>query len=384
MKEKRVYIYLIFLFFCTCQQSKQDRFKGGIIINLDTAQEIEIRTSNLFKSVRPIILETKSESLIANVSEILVFDEKMFIFDNRGKSLLVFDMDGKFIRRIGGIGKGPGEYTLISDFTIDPEKREIYVLVNAGRIHKYNVDGAYVNSIQISREDNVPNFKYIQYFDGKIYSAANQLIRDNYHILYQIDPKTGKILKGYFSLEDNLGWNLIVGQAVFFNRLHGIPKFIYPCMNTIISLDNVAPFMILKSEKWVHTSEIEKIKQQTDQLLSWQQLVLKKKAGVLQNYMETKDRIFFCYFENMKIRTAMYHKDEQSIYLANPFINDLLYEQRKHFDFRYTDEKGAYEVILMEQFFMSKDLFLGNDHMRKQLQTLNEESNPVIFFYEFK
>ena len=381
MKNLGLVIICLLLFSC---QPKNIKFgtEGGIDVNLDILRGVEIHTSDLFKSAHTIILETKPECIVGNVDDILVFEREFYLLDKKGKSLFVFDMNGKFIRRIGKLGRGPGEYLYIFDFTIDPLNREIYVLDNGEKIHKYTVEGTYIKSIQIDPNAKLPYFTSIQFFDGKIYAAPNQLRNTEDHLLYVIAPATGEILSGHLSMKDNMEWNLPVMNSVFFNRLHGVPKFVYPNMNKILSLDDNTPLMTFESKNFLLVTEIEEIKKQFPRLSSAMRL---KILQGIYNYMETEDLIFLCYFLNNKKEIIIYRKDEQNIYLANPFLNDLVYEKVNTIDIKCTDEKGAYEVVSMAQFDLYRNLILDNIDKREQLLDLKiEDANPVIFFYEFK
>ena len=56
------------------------------------------------------------------------------------KGLFVFDLKGVFLYKIGSIGSGPGEFTAISDFTIDTDKGVVYTLDNNTQIvHAYQL-----------------------------------------------------------------------------------------------------------------------------------------------------------------------------------------------------------------------------------------------------
>ena len=113
--------YLSFLFFTSCvvNQTQQDlTFDGDFYtIDLDEEKVESIPLTSIFKDVRTIILETREDCLIGRIESLQVFDERIYILDSRkAKSLFVFDMEGKFIQKIGSYGNGPGEYNEPLDF----------------------------------------------------------------------------------------------------------------------------------------------------------------------------------------------------------------------------------------------------------------------------
>lgn len=70
-----------------------------------------------------IPLETNDSCLFSEIREIEIVDNKIYIIDNKRSGLLVFDISGKFITKIGNLGNGPGEYVTPSNFNINKEKQ---------------------------------------------------------------------------------------------------------------------------------------------------------------------------------------------------------------------------------------------------------------------
>jgi hypothetical protein len=71
--------------------------------------------------------------------------------------LLVFNKDGKLDGKIGTIGRGPGEYLIYINFTIDGNKDIIYVMDN-NTIKTFSKGGNFIR--------NIPLEKYGSYFSG--------------------------------------------------------------------------------------------------------------------------------------------------------------------------------------------------------------------------
>ena len=372
----------IFLIVYSCQtgQNISGQLDGKYFIDLDMSEQLEIRTSDIFKYVKTIILETSDECIIGRVSEMQIFDMKIYILDRIGRSLLVFDMEGRFIRRIGRLGRGPGEYASILDFTIDTANKRIFIS-DGRRIHKYTVDGLHIKSVQI--EGSIW-FSYIQYFDGIIF-AANRNPKEDEKLLYTISSDTGEILDGYFTLADNnMGWNGWAPDMVFFNRLHGTPKYTRIFMNTIWSLDNMSPYITFPDENLPTKLQLEEIKR-LDIIDQLPKIQILPKTSSITNYVESENLIIFLYSKQLNNRHLLYKKDDKKFYAANPFINDLVHNKSFPLNVKCRDESGAYyEVIEMEQFFLYKEHLIENLDKLEHLLALDIEANPVIFFYEFK
>ena len=220
MKHLTIKLFFLLLTFASCDFSgnkyvsvKQFEIDSSVyVLNLDTLQESEesVRLSSIFPKVKTIILETTKESVIGLVGHLQVFDDKIFIMDSKSQGIVLsFDMNGKFLRPIGRIGAGPDEYMYASDFTIDPVKKEIYILYTNLHINKYTTDGAFVGTIKLKSKP-VRHARFIQYHNGKIYTDMNHFTDsvDKEYLLQEIDPETGEQTGQFLNIgEYNNGWN---------------------------------------------------------------------------------------------------------------------------------------------------------------------------------
>ena len=142
------------------------------IIDVDKAEKVEsMFLSEICSQVKTIILETSDSVLLGNFSGMQVFKDLIFILDKRGDAALyAFNRDGKFIRRYGNRGIGPGEYLSIDDFTIDTENEIIYLMDDdASQILMYEIfTGKYINKIKL--EQKRFNCYSIQYNNKRMYT----------------------------------------------------------------------------------------------------------------------------------------------------------------------------------------------------------------------
>lgn len=111
-----------------------------------------------------IPLETNDECLISDIDVIKKRDNKYYIQSGR-KYLHVFDENGKFLRKIGTIGEGPGEYSILSDFDVD--KDHIYLLT-LHKLYVYDLSGEFQKEIHL--ESNVRTIKCV---DGGFLTFIN-------------------------------------------------------------------------------------------------------------------------------------------------------------------------------------------------------------------
>jgi hypothetical protein len=385
MKKKNIiFVICVFIFF-SCGHDNIPETKALYVMNVDNLKHQDtIYASSFFKNVRTIILEDHDAAIMGEIRDIQVFDNYIFVLDEwRAKKLFVFDKNGKYLRQIGHLGQGPGEYLRPDDFCIDTAKREIYILDNDSRkVHKYNLDdGKFISSINLTGDTYCFSISFaydrlyikITYFDQQ----------KNDNMLMEIDIKTGKRTE-YLSAKDyNLGWNENVSSNFFISEQ--IPlKYVEMFMNTIFSIeqDSIYPYLSINSKDWMQKSD-NLTKEKFDNGLP--------QAYNIHNYFEYKDYIHLRYNYRINKYTVVYNKETNYTNLYKFSQNDLLVNKgHVHTNYHYVDYKTskAYEYFTGEDFnylTKQKDKFnLARDlDKREELMNLDDEI-VVIFEYEFK
>ena len=138
---------LLFLHSCTTDNEKV----STNTLCVDAKGELrKLRFSDLYSELKYIRLETSKESLISQVYKIIPFADRLLVVDRELGKILVFGSDGKFISIIGNKGAGPEEYVGISDVSIDPSGKRIFVLDDSQRqVQVYGTDGSYHERIPV-------------------------------------------------------------------------------------------------------------------------------------------------------------------------------------------------------------------------------------------
>ena len=113
-----LFFYLLFTFalFTSCQRKPVDlddfEYHVTEYVELDS-----LHSEDIIESYRYIQLETKDNTLLGEVKGLKVVDDKLFVLSQ--DVISVFDMEGLFLFNIAAIGRGPGEYSKITDWSID-------------------------------------------------------------------------------------------------------------------------------------------------------------------------------------------------------------------------------------------------------------------------
>lgn len=180
-----LYFFLSFLFAC---QQKEDN--GIIEVYIDRAGGFdELKLSEIAEDVKAIELELTDSSLIANEGSLKVFPLDNYIVfseSNRSKEqMLLFNKKGKFIRRIGTKGQGPGEYAGIATVTVNEQEQYIYA-ASPSKIICFDFEGKLV----FERKTEINLEELCQYKDG-IWGLSTSLDPDGYNrtVCYKMDKK---------------------------------------------------------------------------------------------------------------------------------------------------------------------------------------------------
>ncbi len=374
---------------CTPNATKTIKNDNLYVIDLDELGEYtKVNASSIFKNMKTIILETNKDCLIGSDFKFSAFDNYFFILNTLfSKDFLMFDKEGKFIRKIGGLGRGPGEYTRVFNFTIDTVHRVIYLLCDMV-INKYQMDGTYIGAIRL--EYYQPH--QIQYAHGKLYIESDR----GKYMLLEIDPETGKQTGEYLeAARHNKGWieeSFTYQEGPLKRSWVESPKFVHTFMDTVFAIrpDGLVPFLAIKSKHLTDNADVEATKGMDPQKRI-NAIENKDKIFCINHYFDTKKHIVFRYMHGKGSSTVLFDRLAntcQSAFLFNDFAFIESYRMMTQ-EIVFSDANGIYEAVyghnkefLFEE-YIEKDKL--NPHVDKwdELMKLNEESNPVIFYYSY-
>ncbi len=125
---------------------------GCIVLNLDEAMKHKsnLKWSDMVTSIEYIPLET-SDSCLLRSDIILDMTDDYILIDDLGNTPALFDRRGKFLRRIGRIGRGPGEMqTVVKRGHIDPETNEITLFLYGLHVMHFDIQGKFLGEDRLS------------------------------------------------------------------------------------------------------------------------------------------------------------------------------------------------------------------------------------------
>lgn len=373
-----------------------------LIIDVDNANKKNVvYYSEFFSRVSAIILESDVECLIGHIDKMQTWNDFIFILDsNIGKSLFVFNRKGEFVRRVGCIGQGVGEYASVNDFTIEISTGLIYLLDNA--LQKINVycleTGNFVKSISLNKKIYIRSFHLYcnngLYTDAYFYDSSKL----NY-LLQKIDTTKKENNEKYLTVDEyNKGWsNLFYIENTAFYESDSKDKvyFIQQFMDTIIAIKNneIFPYAVVKSKDFISKEDLYSMGKNIGNQFPLDEITKKNKIWCIRDLVEHNNYLYFrCWKKNYQL-SVLYDNVKKQTYVIGFEKNDILYDKdvKKGINQRFAnyDSKGVYVFIRNEDIsvfseYAKENLLLLSAEQLCEVMTLKEDSNPVILYYEFK
>lgn len=279
---KHIPIFIIALFtLISCRNKDNSNIRNSDIETISFFEHYSDKKllSSFVDTIELIPLETTADNLIGEITRIIFHDKKYYIRSTNGMQnakLFVFDETGRFIRRIGKKGNGPGEYGDLYDFAITNDNH--IVLADYHRLLHFDSEGRFLNSIKM----NFSAAEIVSSQDNEIiaYLILPTLFQN--HLLSKIDKEGNQEL--FFNRGETaaIKCNLIrtwrslmsTGNCHYFN---------YPFSDTIFSisqdLKNISPlYYIDYGEKKLSNIEVAP----DEDVLTWE-----KKLKRLDDYWDT-------------------------------------------------------------------------------------------------
>ena len=169
-----------------------------------------IALDKIIREIRIIPLETKPECLISYISDMQFTPGMMVTLDGETLQINCFSPDGKFLRRFGYRGKGPGEYITAVGFLVNQEKSEILLNLSPSRkVNFFNLSGQFLRSGDM--EFNGYRMKLINKDLFAIHAGKFGFNRINCELA--VMDMDGKIRKSYFPFREAIPGDQCSGFA---------------------------------------------------------------------------------------------------------------------------------------------------------------------------
>lgn len=396
-----MFIILAFVMCISCgSYNTATMYADADTISIDGATRCDsLIFSDFFKAPKVVLLETKPECVVQNIRSLEIYKEDIYILDDRANKLYVFDGNGKFKRTISSPGRGHGEYMKLADFSIDRTKEVIYLLDEAtDEILKFSLDDyKFLSSIKAVQNGYLTYS--MQEIGGKIYLNRSSVSEKEKYELREIDERNGKQVGKFLKSDDyNHGWNfpLSLEHSNFYSKNSQSPKYIGLFSNLIMNVttDGVSAAYIVDSRKFVDKEEVlkmQKIAEGKLEKIDFSGIYSQKRIHQISRFIESPSKVFFQYLEGDERNYLVYDKASGKTKTSSLFMDDYVSDKNMiPMDFCYSDERGV--VALLKPCFMPHFIkyIINGGKMRTHLDNysrlikLNKDSNPVLFFHEYK
>lgn len=396
-----MFIILAFVMCISCgSYNTATMYADADTISIDGATRCDsLIFSDFFKAPKVVLLETKPECVVQNIRSLEIYKEDIYILDDRANKLYVFDGNGKFKRTISSPGRGHGEYMKLADFSIDRTKEVIYLLDEAtDEILKFSLnDYKFLSSIKAVQNGYLTYC--MQEIGGKIYLNRSSVLEKEKYELREIDERNGKQVGKFLKSDDyNHGWNfpLSLEHSNFYSKNSQSPKYIGLFSNLIMNVtaDGVSAAYIVDSRKFVNKDEVlmmQRVAEGKLEKIDFSGIYSQKRIHQISRFIESPSKVFFQYLEGDERNYLVYDKASGKTKTSSLFMDDYVSDKNMiPMDFCYSDERGV--VALLKPCFMPHFIkyIINGGKMRTHLDNysrlikLNKDSNPVLFFHEYK
>lgn len=327
-----------------------------------------------------IPLETVQTNLLGAISQVEIYDDRIFVLDNMmAKRLFVFTQEGKYITQIGDIGGGPGEYAWAFSFILDKKKEEL-IIVDRSRaellfydlknyVYKHSKKMPYHNKCSLLSDGGFAFF-YAGGFTNDKRKQYHLKVTDSMFVdMHDCYPAGFVSPYGSGCGSEMHSWN---GKTFVHANYDPI---VWEVTSTGISsayqiqLSNLFPPVDWLREKSANSEDY------IPALLG---------SEYVANYaiQETSDYINLLYVSGEQMYNCFYHKESKTGYYY-PFPKFIKY---MGIEGGIKQSVGVYKDYFIS--YLSADLLkkysVQNEKLRVISEQLSAEDNPVLFLFKFK
>lgn len=382
------YFLLVFLLF-SCKPHQNTLYE----FDPRTLKENKITLSEIADDIIYIPLDNRMP--MGSIYYPKYFVNNSIYLSTMNSGILVFDRRGKLIRKIGAMGRGPGEYTYCYYFTVDDKNETVYVL-DSKIIKVYSKSGTFLRSISLN--ENGTSFDAIEYSNSKLFLSNSIQYEDTQYEWIVLDT-LGNLIKTKKRTDQpfSVNWGAGGGMYKLENRIYSWNPWRDTIFSILPDLSYEPSFLFASWENRVPRSMITDISQF-------------ETFNTPNSVFETNNYMVCGYTYNKKIGLALIDKKSKKSYLTylepgppgygitliGGIFNDLDAGVRFQPE-NYFEEKNREYIIALINPLDIKALVTTNEFKRSQpkypqkkkeleklANSLKETDNPVVVLVRLK
>ena len=338
-------------------------------------EQADMPIDSIIEKVDYIKLGDTGDVLIGDVSKLWITPQHIVIVDKfKAMSIFVFDRAGNAQAVINRLGRGPQEYTSLTDVCLTPDQQRIVVLDNSKKkLLYYNMEGDFLYDKNTSFWIGDLAYADEQHIIAKTYGAQNEdpgltsyenkddnlyILDTLMHIKQSMMPRTA-ILKQF---EDRLYANAIHGDTIY--RVAGSDGLVPQYRLDMSAINGVTNF---------GEESMEKVME-----------IRKNNAYFPNDYVDGKDFALFRFSMPVApyMQLVMHNKHTGQNYsiegTSKKALNIYFMEVSYAFDDQFVAAIPAFR-------FVGDNTPMPGSEQRAVIQkNLTDEDNPVLLFYTLK
>ena len=351
----------------------------------DTSYQADFKSH--LSNIEVISLESSEQCFISRIEKVYYTNGFIYVLDEATNNLFLFSSTGKFIRKIGERGTGPGEYIDIADFEINPSNGNVLILaIEKQSLLEFDRKGVFLGAIKLpflSYRFSFLNSSRLLFFNGyfdddlhnlKITDLSGNLISQSFKF-----PTNQGLMKFAFTgnLTKNTNGGLYSDATSSVIYQINDDETIYP-KYTIKFKDNAWP----EKDRYHHEEFFESIQRGEVNFLR-------------NNYEESLTTLFFSFNKKVSstnktvnnVNKVFFLKGTNKIFGPNSFKDDFLYDILTEAKGRTQDDRFI-SIIEPELYLSQYPNVIREETISSELKlilsNLKAESNPILFIYDFK
>lgn len=338
-------------------------------------EQADMPIDSIIEKVDYIKLGDTGDVLIGDVSKLWITPQHIVIVDKfKAMSIFVFDRAGNAQAVINRLGRGPQEYTSLTDVCLTPDQQRIVVLDNSKKkLLYYNMEGDFLYDKNTSFWIGDLAYADEQHIIAKTYGAQNEdpgltsyenkddnlyILDTLMHIKQSMMPRTA-ILKQF---EDRLYVNAIHGDTIY--RVAGSDGLVPQYRLDMSAINGVTNF---------GEESMEKVME-----------IRKNNAYFPNDYVDGKDFALFRFSMPVApyMQLVMHNKHTGQNYSIEGTSKKALNIYFMEVSYAFNDQFVA--AIPAFRFVGDNTPMPGSEQRAVIQKNLTDEDNPVLLFYTLK
>lgn len=380
MKRNLKILLIVLISAFGCKENNKSKNQALHNIKIPSISSLNIENKEKLSSVVDSSfitrLETKPECLISSIDKMIMYNNRIYILDKKNSNgVFEFTKRGKFIRKIGKKGKGPGEYTNLKGFTIN--KNEIILFDwSKRRLLAYSLNGDFIGSKKIGfylNDFTMEGENYVLDIHNRIKSASD---KDKSFSIAMLDKKT-KFLSEFLNSTVTInGYGSSKNMCTDKNRIF----FKEPYTNIIYEIKNGNYLPLFKLD-FQNMTIPENLKKDNAGFSSFRNELSNHKYMFMSNasgYQVIDDYLLFSVEYGNNIMSHIYSITKEKLYPINFSYNDSDYLGL--IGQTIGSNKGFVVSYVQPEWILPMKKHIKSEKLKDFLENTEPTDNPILIF----